>query len=235
MTIHHSCQKPASEAALKLQSLLEDDRPTLFLSAGGSSLQVLDELDDATNWQRVTVTILDERVTGKSSNRNFYQLQQIPAVQKHKSTIEFIDPLSDPSIKPAEAGKQFANKLTQWQDTHESGQIIATVGIGEDGHIAGMIPTNEQVFQTRFRSAALAVGYEDDSLDNEFTKRITVTMTFLSDCLDQAIGYAAGNSKCSVLAELITSQANVWDRPAEILKQTPTNLYTDCGVNEFVS
>ncbi len=235
MTIHHACQQPTKRAASKLQSLLAADQPTLFLSAGGSSLAVLAELTDFDGWQSVTVTTLDERVTNKADDRNFYQLQQTPVIRKHKSEIEVINPLPDPSIKPTEAGRRFADKLNQWQNTHQSGRIIATVGIGEDGHVAGMIPTEKETFQTRFQSDAVAVGYEDHTLDNEFAKRITTTMTFISDYLDQAIAYAVGESKCPVLAELATTQAKTWNRPAEILKQTPTELFTDCNVSKLGS
>lgn len=232
MTIHHDCQQPAQQAVSKLKSLLTADRPTLFLSAGGSSLKMLVELTDFTGWQQTTVTTLDERITDAASDRNFHQLQQTPLVQKYKSKIDFIDPLPDPNMQPTEAGGRFADKLTQWQQEHQSGQIIATVGIGEDGHIAGMIPTKEQTFRRRFQSDALAVGYADQNLNNEFKKRITTTMTFMLKHLDQAVVYAAGERKCSVLEKLTRKNGKVWSQPAEMLKQISADLFTDCNLSE---
>lgn len=231
LTVHQNCQKPDKKSAVKLAELLAVDKPILFLSAGGSSLDVLKALPSSVSFSDVTVSVLDERVTNNLSDRNFYQLQQIDCIQKQQDTIDFIDPLPDTDVDPAEAGKQFANNLRHWQEDNPSGQAIATVGIGTDGHIAGMIPTSRNKFESRFSTDDIAVGYTDHEMENEFASRITTTKKFFLSYLDQAVAYAVGASKCSVLQQLTTIDEDVFSRPAELLKQVPTNVFTDCRLD----
>lgn len=228
LTVNYACHNPAVRAANKLQECLEADLPFLFLSAGGSSLNILSELPDDFSWTNVTVTVLDERVTDNCHNRNFFQLRQLDSLSEGKSSIGFMDPLTGSADSLEIAGEKFASVIREWLENNPDGHVVATVGVGADGHIAGMLPTSESTFADRFRGNSLAVGYSDQGLDNKFKNRITTTEAFFTDVLDQAIVYAVGKEKCPTLQELVTEHASIHRRPAELLKQTPTQLFTDC-------
>jgi 6-phosphogluconolactonase/glucosamine-6-phosphate isomerase/deaminase len=231
LTAFHSCSNPAERAADRLQQYVSTDSPTLFLLAGGSSLDVLSVLSDNIDWSNLTVTVLDERFTDNSEDRNFHQLKQRQIIKSNRSDIHFIDPLPDSKTTAKAAGRRFAAKLEQWLADNPEGKIVATVGIGADGHIAGMLPVAKDVFTERFQTARIAVGYSDVMLDNEFTHRITTTELFFTKHLDHAVAYAVGDSKCPVLQRLVAGTANIHERPAELLKQAPTDLFTDCSLN----
>lgn len=230
LTVNYNCQDPAVHAANKLQEFLAADLPTLFFSAGGSSLNILPELSDDLSWANITVTVLDERATDDYSNRNFSQLRRLEGFKKDKANKRFINPLVDSASTPAIAGKKFSQAIREWLRNNPDGQVVATVGVGVDGHIAGMLPTSESTFADRFQGDSLAVGYSDQGLKNKFKNRITTTEAFFTDVLDQAIVYAAGTAKCSILQQLVTEQASIHKRPAELLKRLPAQLFTDCSL-----
>lgn len=233
LTVNHGCQNPTVRAANKLREFLETDSPILFLSSGGSSLSVLSELSDDFSWANITITVLDERVTDEQHNQNFFQLRQLDSFSEKKPNSHFINPLTDSGNEPVTAGKKFASSIRRWLENNPDGQVIATVGVGADGHIAGMLSTNKKTFADRFRGDRLAVGYEDQDLQNEFKKRITTTEVFFIDILDQAIVYAVGEEKCSILRHLVSGHTSIHKRPAELLKRTPAELFTDCELESI--
>jgi 6-phosphogluconolactonase/glucosamine-6-phosphate isomerase/deaminase len=86
--------------------------------------------------------------------------------------------------------------------------IIGQLGIGTDGHIAGVLPESRGVVDT-----SVAVAYEA----NDY-KRITLTLKMIKK-MSVIFVFAFGQSKKSVIADLETKDLSMSEMPAQILKQ----------------
>lgn len=236
MQIHDNLSSPAKQAADSIANYLKNQDDVLFLVAGGSSLSVLDYTDtDITTSTNLTVGVLDERFSSEDKYNNYSQLiatdwgqsiQDLESVELINTSVTNTDSLSGVT-------ERFRGKLMQWKNGHPEGAIIALVGVGEDGHIAGMIPTADpDQFQKRFCGQEFVVGYDDPSIDNQFTRRITVTMRFFRNWLDKAFVFAAGKRKCSVLGQLRNESLDISRCPARVLQTVPAELFTDCNLEK---
>lgn len=99
---------------------------------------------------------------------------------------------------------------------------IALLGIGEDGHTAGLLPGYQKMWDTdRF-----AVGYENKGL---YKERISVTPTLLK-LLDQALIVALGEKKREALEKVFKKENrdNIDTYPAALLRTIQkVDLFTD--------
>jgi 6-phosphogluconolactonase/glucosamine-6-phosphate isomerase/deaminase len=129
------------------------------------------------------------------------------------------------------AGERFVNNLKTWRSQNENGVIIATMGIGADGHIAGMFPGE---YDVDFASDSWVVWYEVPPEINQYTKRITVTNTFLQTQVIEVILFAT-STKARLLKPLMHVQTEQPQGPTAILKRLPSvTLYTDYNPDDGV-
>jgi 6-phosphogluconolactonase/glucosamine-6-phosphate isomerase/deaminase len=99
----------------------------------------------------------------------------------------------------------------------ESEIIIGQLGIGPDGHIAGVLPHSPAVSEN-----APACGYEGDP----FT-RITITLPTL-ERINVAYVFAFGSTKKMAVDNLKNTDLHFDDQPAQILKKMPeVYFYSD--------
>ena len=87
--------------------------------------------------------------------------------------------------------------------------IIAQFGIGEDGHIAGILPGSVAAGEQK----AMAVGYKSDP----FT-RLTISFPAIRQ-LSAAYAFAFGDTKRQALTTLEQKKLVLTKQPAQILKQ----------------
>lgn len=87
--------------------------------------------------------------------------------------------------------------------------VIAQLGIGEDGHIAGILPKSEATRETN----DLVVGYHTEAFN-----RLTMTFTGLKK-INVAYVFAFGELKAQALRTLATKILPLETQPAQILKQ----------------
>jgi 6-phosphogluconolactonase/glucosamine-6-phosphate isomerase/deaminase len=236
MKIHDNLSLPAKQAADSITNYLKNQDDVLLLVAGGSSLSVLDYTDtDITANTNLTVGVLDERFSTEDKYNNYSQLIATDWGQSIKDleSVELINTNVTNTDSLSGVTERFRSKLMQWKNDHPEGAVIALVGVGEDGHIAGMIPTADpDQFQKRFCGQDFVVGYDDSSIDNQFNRRITVTMQFFRYRLDKAFVFAAGKRKCAVLCQLRYESPDLSRCPAQILKTVPSELFTDCNLEK---
>lgn len=105
---------------------------------------------------------------------------------------------------------------------------IALLGIGEDGHTAGLLPGYEKLWN---RNTYIA-GYENKG---QFKKRITLTPRALKK-LDQAIVVAKGHKKRQVIQEILKegNLENLDRYPAALQQKIPkVDLFTDINDIKF--
>jgi 6-phosphogluconolactonase/glucosamine-6-phosphate isomerase/deaminase len=221
------------KASKELQSILEENKDTavLFLSSGGSALSLLEDIE-LKNADNLTISVLDERYTFKGDESNFVNLAKTNFM---KSTLEsgakIIDSRPEDGESLEDAAIQFEQALKVWRVRHPEGKIIVTMGVGSDGHTAGIFPfpDEEEPFHQAFLNPERFVfGYEVPPEASEFTKRMTTTMSFLTTEVDVAVVYIAGSEKKEALMNIEKEKGSLNVTPSLILnKMKKVFVYTD--------
>lgn len=227
MEIIHT-NEPAQKAGLSLTALLikYQTRPVLLLLSGGSSLQVLEEVDVNFVGKKVTLGIVDERCSQNEADRNLPKLQ---ATEFYKNALDNGAAVLAPAILPCSQANDVAgdwsSQLRNWFLQNPDGVCVATLGIGPDGHIAGMFPGNWGV---DFNSDAWVISYSVPKEVNQFTNRITTSNTFLLSQVEHAIIFVTGVEKQPVLKIIEEKNDGLEKIPAKILYELKSAvLFTD--------
>ena len=226
-------EKTRANAQKALSVVFEKNKnaPILFLSSGGSALELLEGLSLTNKKALITLGMLDDRFTDTDSEEvsNFLQLT------KTKFFCEMLSGgamLIDTSVQSNESlsdmAERFHASLQGWRMIHPSGVIIATMGIGADGHTAGIMsnmPKNK--FGTFFENDEVyAVGY-DTGGNGEHRARVTVTFPFLR-MIDHALVYIVGAEKERALASIMSKKGNLQETPARIMREMKdVSIFTD--------
>ena len=100
--------------------------------------------------------------------------------------------------------KRLEEGIATWQRKHKNGVILATQGIGRDGHTAGILPTPEEpeLFTERFEKNPILVGYEMSASTATFQERVTVTFPFLVNAVERSLVFVTGSEKAPMLRYL---------------------------------
>ncbi|MCA9364421.1 MAG: 6-phosphogluconolactonase [Candidatus Moranbacteria bacterium] len=222
----------------------ETQRPMLLLCAGGSVLEMLESVVVGENMEHVTVTILDERFEkGNPEINNFAQLSKTGFYKKlQQSRGKTIDLQIKEHESMQEYTDRFEKSLHQWGEQYSYGLIAAVVGIGHDGHIAGIFSQpyearDPQWFHAMFDNPEKwVVGYRVPHTENQFTKRVSVTLSFLRVHVKQVVAYAVGAHKEDAIKKLLIEPSVLCDAPARILNEmTDVTLYTDATIDQTVA
>lgn len=209
---------PAVTAADQLNELLalSTAQPVLLMLSGGSALTILERVDVALLGPHVTITTLDERFSTDSTVNNFAQIAATTfyrkAIERGVQTIS-TEVGADETL--TEAGVRFDTALHHWRESHEAGVVIATLGVGTDGHTAGIFPHQPSL---GLEAADWVVSYEVSPEVNLHTRRITTTPTFLKTQVTQAICLITGEEKRDVLQSLQRTDCAFADIPACVMK-----------------
>lgn len=172
------------------------DTPVLLLLSGGSALALLAYIDEAVLGPHVTITTLDERYATDPAVNTFAQIQTTAFFQTaQEHGVQCIDTTISPDETLTTAGERFAVALHEWRAAHPRGTVLATQGSGVDGHTAGIFPGDHGV---NFSGNDWVVAYEVPATVNQYTKRITVTYTFLREVIDESILFLQGDEKVGV-------------------------------------
>ena len=181
---------------LKLSELI--NTPTLFLTSGGSALALLDQLDIKMLTENLTIGVVDDRCSVDPDVNNFTRLTKKGFYESAKvAGVKFIDtrPRNE-DCDPATLADYFQRELKKWRTKYPEGKILVTLGMGEDGHTAGIFP---EVSVVDFAGADWVVGYQVPKSVNQYQDRITTTYTFLQDMVDEVLVYVTGESKTAQL------------------------------------
>jgi 6-phosphogluconolactonase/glucosamine-6-phosphate isomerase/deaminase len=166
----------------------------------------------------------DERVSREPEINNYLQLvKRFPDHEVTENTLETI-PLD------TETEKDFAFRVENYflQELTEltNPKIISILGVGIDGHTAGIFPMEEKLFRQVYQDDVMyaPVALKGLTIDS----RASVTPTWLLDHADVLLGYICGEAKKEILIDLNTNDKKLHERPAEILKlHRRAYVYTD--------
>jgi 6-phosphogluconolactonase/glucosamine-6-phosphate isomerase/deaminase len=100
------------------------------------------------------------------------------------------------------------------------------LGVGSDGHTAGIFPLNEESFINTYEAdpTYAPVHLETLTIDS----RASFSSDFILNECDAAIGYVVGESKHAILQSLQNETKPIHERSAEILKRhRDSTVYTN--------
>lgn len=220
---------PLKAAARSLEEHMKNSSgKILLLLSGGSAARVLDYLtipDPA----YTTIGLVDERYSIDPKDHNIQAIHEHESIQKAQDGGAHMISILNKNFEMQECAEAYNKKLQEWKARNPHGKIIALMGIGEDGHTAGILPHPEHalLFSSLFEQASWVAGY-DAGQKSRHTLRITVTNTFLRDCVDVAVVYVVGQNKKESLAHLMVPFGTLTYTPARIfLEMQHVYVYTD--------
>lgn len=206
------------DITLRITSELEDGKKVLWIISGGSnidaSVTIMANIPKELH-SLLTIALCDERygLVGHADS-NFQQLLDkgfdardaslIPVLQSDLSLIETASAYA--AVVQAEFGKA---------DT-----IISQLGIGPDGHIAGILPDSPAVnVSDSLVTSYLSIPYQ------------RVTMTFRAlQAIDVDYSFAYGDNKLPALTQLCHADLPLSQQPSQILKQlAEAYIYNEKG------
>lgn len=204
----------------------------LLCLSGGSALELLPNFDSDVLGNHVTIVVLDERFSKNPEINNLAQIEKTGFIEKAvKAGCEIIDtkPKNNESIEELAAGFNMA--LVRWIGNHPGGKIVATAGLGPDGHTSGIIPESanfDEVFMVN--TGRMAVGYKAANQPEDRNLRVTTTFEFLR-MIAFAVLIVMGD-KQDALDRLNAPTGELKVTPARIWRETVGNvrLFTDLKV-----
>lgn len=233
MNIKHFAIREAAAAAAgeALNKLLAENRkrPILLLLSGGSALSILNYIEPSSLSENLTITMLDERFSSAPQVNNFLQLQKCNFYRlAQEANANFLNTL--PRLKESieDMRARLENSFKKWQKTNPRGKILATMGMGADGHIAGIFPypDNLKFFKSTFENSHLYAAYSAVG-KHQHEDRITATLTLFRN-IDESIVFICGAEKKDKFHELISGQSQSHVLPAAgIFKTKHYQIFTD--------
>ncbi len=105
-------------------------------------------------------------------------------------------------------------------------KIISLLGIGSDGHIAGIFSMDRGAFYDTYPNDQTYVPVTLKG--SEFNFRASFTPNWILSNTSELLVYAAGESKTDILYTMISEDESIHERPAELIKQhINAHVYTD--------
>jgi len=229
----------ARQAAIDITACLSEAKEggggVLFLSSGGSSLSILDFIAGEILGDYLTIGVLDERYDAGGENNNFVQLSRTDFYGKAlRAGCAFIDTSVRPGQSQEALAGYFEERLRNWKGEHPGGTVIATIGIGPDGHTSGIMPFPEdsERFNSLFNGERWVVAY-DAAGKTPYPERVTTTNTFLK-LIDRAFVFACGREKAEALHRMLADRPAA-EVPAVILRELSGDMYIDRELAEAAS
>jgi 6-phosphogluconolactonase/glucosamine-6-phosphate isomerase/deaminase len=196
--------------------------PLLFLVSGGSSLLLLNKIHSEFLGAHIMIAVSDERFSPDPKVNNFAQVAASRFYENAKNRgCSFVDTRPSLGETVVTLGERFNRSLKDWRAKNPQGRVVMTQGIGPDGHTCGIMPfpEDEKKFAELFLNAdCWAVGY-DAKGKNEYPLRVTATLAFLREQVDESVVYAVGGNKQTALRRILKKEQKLNEVPGFILRE----------------
>lgn len=203
--------KPARYLSQRIEDKLKNNKSVAWFLSGGSAIAVA--LKTAKflrgDMKKLTVILADERYGEPGHAESNWSQLQIAGFNIESAHL--VPVLTGQT--PYDTRNMYENAATK---ALEADYTIALLGMGADGHTAGILPDSPAVNSTDMVSL-----YETPQF-----KRLTLTPTALEK-LDEAIVYAQGETKRQAL-NCLKKDMPLIKQPAQVLKRIPhVTVYND--------
>lgn len=203
-----------------------ESKTVACLCAGGSALKIFDAITDEVVKRRTIFMMGDERVSREPSINNYDQLKARLGATFESFTVintSFYD----------EDGQVYVARLNSQVKTflEKKYPIINILGIGEDGHTAGIFPLSKESFEKQYRDKGIYVPVHIEGLTID--SRASLTPSFITNHAQAIFVYAAGEKKRAVIERLkgAREDTSIHELPASIVLRHPhATLYTDISL-----
>ncbi len=211
----------------------------LLLLSGGSALKLLGSgFDFSVLGPHVTIGVLDERYTEDENFSNYAQLVKSGFIDKAQEAgcHEFIDTRVKNGETSSDLRTSYDLALLRWHEDNPLGKIVATIGMGDDGHTAGIIPGGnnfEQIFSRlnpRWVEELVVPSQPEGA-----RARVTTTFSFLA-MIAYGVMVVIGEGKMKAMKKLTDKDGSDLETPARWYRKTAGTIkcYTDCNVGNVV-
>ncbi len=223
-----------SQLACDISSYLNElkDKPILFFYSGGSALNVLSfifgELKK-TNFpfKQLTLSAIDERVGEQSNFLEFFERKEYSLFVE--SGCRVIDTHIE-DLDLVEAGDWYNKIVNDLLDIYDKGQIVSLIGMGADGHTAGIFPSeNKEEFDKNFMHTDRMVYSYDVGYRSDHRERFSLTVPAL-ECIGKHFAIVMGEAK----REALLNAREVGDEyllPARIWNKLNLKVYSSIKFN----
>lgn len=217
----------------KLNSYFEESvqLPVLFLTSGGSALQLVERIKKVFLKPSLTISVLDERYSEDKNVNNFALLTKTVFYNDAaKAGCSFIDTRVHHNENGETHADRFQKQLKQWRTENSEGIIIATMGMGPDGHISGIMPfpENETLFNDYFENEAVWVKHYNAGNKNEYPLRTTTTIPFIEREIDKAVMVVTGDEKRKAFDSILEEEKSVAEVPGRVIhKMKDISIFCD--------
>lgn len=204
-----------------LRQCRDSGEPVLLCLSGGSALAILDNFPSEVLGPHVTVTVLDERHSADPKINNMAQIASTGFLEKASASgCQLIDTRVKEGELLEEVVAGYNMGLLRWIENNPKGKIVATVGMGPDGHTSGIIPGSAE-FDVLFgvEQKSLVVGYEAANQPDIQKLRITTTFAFLEK-VTFAVMLVLGEGKREALKRLMADEGTLRETPARIWRSS---------------
>lgn len=169
--------------------LINQDFVTLAVSGGKSPIPLFKKLSNiALPWEKIKITLVDERLTNPDSADSNENLVQTYLLQNQAAKAQFLRIISsDDKTVILERASRWVNQID-----------IAILGMGEDGHTASIFP-NCTEFVTAIDKNAKAAYIETNPTTAKYT-RIGLNLSALIQ-IKHLIVSISGEAKLKVIQE----------------------------------
>ena len=202
--------------ASRLQSLFDRyiREDILLIVSGGSALELMQNYD-IDNEKRFTLAILDARWSTDPEQNNFMKLEKRPLYDQLVSNgAKVIDSAPQGDEIRDEFWHRVERALKNWRIVHPQGIVIATMGMGPDGHTGGVFPYPEDpdFFARMFLSDRWMISYDAEG-KHDMPYRVTTTLTYMQSQIDHAVAVIAGEEKQPAFDRVIAKEGDIAEKP----------------------
>jgi 6-phosphogluconolactonase/glucosamine-6-phosphate isomerase/deaminase len=226
----HTTNSPTEAAGKHISKLIaEHDGDVVCLLSGGSALNVVKYIEverknASTNECRTIFMMGDERGSRESAINN--SLQFFSRYRDHAVASMFMPTVPEEH----ESLEQFAVRIEKIFlkifSELKNVKIISLLGMGPDGHTAGIFPLPKELFAKVYRDDLMYAPVHVERLTID--SRASFTPVWLLEHVDAIIGYVTGTGKKMMLESLINESRSLHERPAELFKlHKDVQVYTD--------
>jgi 6-phosphogluconolactonase/glucosamine-6-phosphate isomerase/deaminase len=200
--------RSSGQVAEKLEKIISEqlfrDRSTLWLLSGGSAIGPAVTASHhlaGKDLSRLTISLVDERYGPPGHKNSNWQSLMERGFEPGNAKLYPVLSGAGPDQTTAEFNQFLRLQLA------EADFKLALLGIGTDGHTAGILSGSPAVDSNDYAAYYQAADYE----------RITMTPRSLA-LIDQALVYCRGGEKGPALANL-DQDLSIAEQPAQIIKQ----------------